>query len=250
MPRKKFGAIVILVLSAVTMALLAPSVSGQATAPPSSTSSNSTSASAPTPKPRAPTREDVAELKAAMHWPGSTLTTVAIVGSYAEVGAVDGYVGDCILASNKSGKWVQIGDAGGGCFSDADMVEAVPGMPSPVAEAIGEQAFLNEVYWSENAQEAAVRDKNMVAYYDYREQGDEAARRGDFDAAIAAWTKAAALDMGDLISCRDKVQGVEIQAAKDAKARMEQLHLTKSEATAWYEQHRVKLWEQTPCETP
>src|SRR5208337_2377774 len=113
MSRKKFGSIVILVLSAVTMALLAPSVSGQATAPPSSTSSNSTSASAPTPKPRAPTREDVAELKAAMHWPGSTLIGVAIVANFAEACFMKSPENKSMLATITSGKWEKIHETGG-----------------------------------------------------------------------------------------------------------------------------------------
>ncbi len=184
-----------------------------------------------------------------MDWPGSTLLELAIVGRFAYAGFTGGYVGGSMLATNESGKWEKIIDDPG-AFSPGEMVEAAPQIPLPVAEALQKQALLSKVYWSETAEEATARDKNMVAYYDYQEQGDEAAKQGDFDAAIAAWEKAAVLDMGDLVSCRLEAEQVKIRAAKDAKARMEQLHLTKSEAGEWYQQHEMKLWKQAPCDKP
>ncbi len=252
MSEKKLGPLVVIVFGVLLTTLPVQNVFGQAAAQPPAKSASSvpSSTATQTPKPRPPTRKDVAELKAAMDWPGSTLSSVAIVGHYAEAGFFSGNIGDSMIASNESGKWEKIDDAGAGSFNAEGIVEELPEIPVPVAEALAAQAALSQVYWSENAQEAATQDKNTVAYYEYWDQGDEAARQGDFDAVIAAWTKAAALDLGDLVSCRDQVERVRLQAAKDAKARMEQLHLTKAEAAEWYEQQNMKLWKQIPCDKP
>ena len=65
--------------------------------------------------------------------------------------------------------------------------------------------------------------------------------QGDFDTAIAAWKKAAAIDLGDSKSCGDSAQRLDIHAANDAKARMNELHLTKEAAASWFQQHAGQL---------
>jgi hypothetical protein len=130
------------------------------------------------------------------------------------------------------------------------MVEVVPGMPLPVAQAIVEQAQRGELYWTGDARGAEL-DKKVAAYGDYDMQGYTAAEEGDFDAAIAAWTKAAAIDLGDPKSCGDLAQRLDIRAANDAKARMNQLDLTKQKAAAWFQQHVAELWKtRNGCDLP
>jgi len=250
MSRKKFGAIVILVLSAVTMALLAPSVSGQATAPPpNSTSSGSTTT--PAPKPRAPTNKDLAELKAAMNWPGSTLIGVAIVANFAEACFMKSPENKSMLATITSGKWEKIHETGG-CYTAEDIVQAVPSIPPPIAEELEVHATLSRVDWYKGDRAAAESSDNfrIRTFSHYQMEGNVAAMRGDFDGAIEAWTKAQALDVGDVKSCRGEFQRMQIQAAKDAQARMDTLHLTKSEAAEWYDHRSTELWVRNCCDIP
>jgi len=251
MCEKKLSQLLMLVFEVAVTGVLVPAVWGQATAP-SPPRHSASSASATTqeqiPKPRPPTRKDVAELKAAMDLPGSVLDWVAIVGNYAKAGSSHGDVGMSMLAVYESGKWQKIIDDPGD-FSPMEMVDAVPGMPVPVAEAIQKQALQGQVYWLGKAHQAEL-DKKVQAYGAYESQGIDAVDDGDFDAAIAAWTKAAAVDLGDLKICGDLAQRVEIQAARDAKARMEQLHLSKAEAASWYFEHYVDLWKGVHCTNP
>ena len=130
-----------------------------------------------------------------------------------------------------------------------EMVDAVPDMPVPVAEAIQEQVLLNQVYWSGKAQQAEF-EKKVDAYDSYESQGEDDAFHGDFDAAVAAWTRAAAVDLGDLKSCGDLAQRMEIRVASDANVRMERLHLSKEQAISWYNQHYVELWKGLVCSNP
>ena len=247
MSSKKFGPLVILFLVIAMTSVLDQSLVGQATLPAtSSTAPALTAAATGIQEPRPPTHKDVAELEAAMKFPGSSLSFVAIVGNYAYAGAHACNVGSTILAMDKSGKWTYIIDDAG-AFSAADMVEIVPDMPLPVAQALEKQAQLSEVYWPGNAREDEWKS-NIDVYDSWRCQGDEAAEQGDFAAAIAAWTKGQAIDVGDLVSCREQAAQTEIRAAKDAKARMEQLHLTKEEASSWFTQHSNELWKQTRCD--
>ena len=245
MSEKKFGLLARLVFYAILMTLV-QSVLGQVAAPPPANSAMPSSAAAPeqTTKPRAPTRQDVAQLKAALDSPGSILEWVAIVGNFAYAGfilAPTGNTGSSMLATNASGKWEYITDDGG-AFSAGEMVETVPGVPLPVAEALADQALRDEVYWTPNAR-AAEGDKKVKAYFDYDEEGYTAAMKGDFDAAIAAWTKAATIDFGDAKSCGDLAQRLDIRAASDAKARMKELHLTGEAAASWFQRRAEELWK-------
>jgi hypothetical protein len=255
MSEKKFSSIVMLVFSAIVMALLVQDVSGQATAPSQAnpTPSGSTPAPTPIPKPRPPTRRDVEQLTALMAWPGSTLTFVAIVfvaivGNFAEAGFTKGEVGGCMLATNTSGSWEKIADGMGG-YAVGDIVQAVPGIPLPVAQALFEQAARNEVYWTKPARQVEWSDKPGTFNY-YQMQGNVAGLKGDFDSAIAAWTKAEAPDTSDVKRCRGEADRVQIRAANDAKARMDTLHLTKQEAAEWFEQHDSELWMRNRCDMP
>ncbi|MFZ0313102.1 MAG: hypothetical protein WAL85_10390 [Candidatus Korobacteraceae bacterium] len=250
MSEKKLGPLRILAFEIAAMVFLLSATWGQAATPPPahSTSSASKVMQEQTPKPRPPTRKDVAELKAAMNWPGSVLDFVAIVGNYAKAGGSHGHIGDSMLAVYTSGKWQYVIDDGGD-FSPMEMVDAVPDMPVPVALAIQKQALQGQVYWLGKVQQAEL-DKKVQAYGTYESQGDDAVHDGNFDAAIAAWTEAASVDLGDLKICGDLGQRVEIRAAKDAKARMELLHLSKEQAASWYYEHSVELWKSNHCDTP
>ena len=190
------------------------------------------------PKPRPPTQQDVAQLKAEEDSPGSILTSVAIVGNFGYAVFMTGNFSSSMLATNTSGRWSFITDD---AASADEMVQFVPSMPLPVARALYEQALRDEVYWTGNARGGEWADR-VVAYFDYDEQGLTAAMDGDFDAAIAAWKKAAAIDLGDAKSCGDLAQRLDIRAATDAKARMYELHLTKKAAASWFQRHNGKVW--------
>jgi hypothetical protein len=244
MSEKKFGLLARFVFYAVLAMTFVQSILGQVAAPPA-ISATPLSAAAPehTPKPRAPTRQDVAQLKAALDLPGSVLEWVAIVGNFAYAGFVlapTGNTGSSMLATDASGKWEYITDDGG-AFSAGDMVDVVPGMPLPVAQALVEQALRDEVYRTANAR-GPEWDKKVEAYFDHDGEGYTAAMEGDFDAAIATWTKAAAIDLGDAKSCGDLAQRLDIRAANDAKARMNELHLTREAAASWFQSHAQELW--------
>jgi hypothetical protein len=249
MSEKKSGPLVRFVFCAILTTTLVQSVSGQVAAPPPATSALPSSAAAPeqNPKPRPPTQQDVAQLKAEADLPGSILTSVAIVGNFAYAVFMTGNFSSNMLATNISGKWTFITDD----VSSADeMVQFVPSMPRPVARALYEQALRDEVYWTGNARGGEWANK-VVAYFDYDEQGQTAAGEGDFDAAIAAWKKAAAIDLGDAKSCGDLAQRLDIRAATDAKARMNELHLTKKAAASWYWRRYSEVWNSRKgCDLP
>lgn len=249
MLRKNFGTLVITVFSVLVMSLPVPNVFGQATTrPPADSTSPATSSTATqTPKPRPPTHKDVAEIKAAMNnLPGSPLNFVAIVGNYAYAAAGNCHMtNSTLLAIYESGKWMYlIGDAGS--YTAGAMVRIVPEMPLAVAKELQKQAWPGRVYWPGNARENQW-EKNADVYDRYRCEAEDAIGRDDFDAAIAAWTKAATIDVGDLVICREEYERVKIRAATDAKARTEQLHLTKQLADAWYWYRQGELWKETPC---
>jgi hypothetical protein len=250
MADRKFGPLARFVVCAILTTTLVQSVSGQVAAPPPSPSA--TAAHEQTPEPRAPTQQDVAQLQAARDSPGSVLEWVAIVENFAYAGFVlapTGNTGSSMLATNASGKWEYITDDGG-AFSPGEMVEAVPSMPLPVAQALVEQALVDEVYWTGNAS-GPEWDKKVKEYFVYNTQGYEAANQGDFDTAIAAWKKAATIDFGDAKSCGDLAQRVDSRAANDAKARMNKLHLTKEQAVSWFQQHQTELWKTgSGCDFP
>jgi len=254
MLKRKLGPLVGPVLSAITPALLAGGMLGQSKPPlpPQSKSSTHAATAEQGTTPRPPTPEDVAQLKAAMYRPGSVLEWVAIVGNFAYTGIIlapTGNTASGMLATNASGKWEYITDDPG-FFSAEEMVETVPSMPLPVAKALVKQALRDEVYWTENAR-GPEWDKKVQTYFDYNTQGDEAAKQGDFDAAIAAWTKAAAIDFGDFRSCGDGDQRFDIRLAQEAKARMKELYLTKEEATLWFQQRSQELRKaHKVCEVP
>jgi hypothetical protein len=193
MSEKKLDPLARFFFCATLVTMLVQNVWGQVAAPPPVNPALPSSTAAPEqkPKPRPPTPQDVAQLKAAEDWPGSILWWVAIVGNFVYAGFVKGPIGDDMLAANTSGRWAKITDDVGG--SADTMVQFAPSMPRPLAQALIEQARLNEVYWTGNAP-APELDRKVAAYGDYDMQGYNAANRGDFDAAIAAWKKAAAID--------------------------------------------------------
>lgn len=241
---RRFVTLVSFALSAILPALLVGALSGQAKPPLPQASVSSTHAATDehTATPRPPTRQDVAQLKAAMYSPGSVLEWVAIVGNFAYAGVIlapTGNTASGMLATNTSGKWVYIDDDPGS-FSAEDMVDIVPSMPLPVARALLEQALRDQVYWTAKARGPAW-DKKVQTYFDYNTQGYEAGNRGDFDTAIAAWTKAAAMDFGDLRSCGDGEQRFDIRIGNEAKTRMNELHLAKAEAASWFQQRSQEL---------
>ena len=248
MLEKKFGPLARFIFCAI-LTTLVQSVSGQVAAPPAANSIAPSSAVAPEqkPKPRPPTQQDVAQLKAEEDSPGSILTSVAIVGNFGYAVFMTGNFSSSMLATNTSGRWSFITDD---AASADEMVQFVPSMPLPVARALYEQALRDEVYWTGNARGGEWADR-VVAYFDYDEQGLTAAMDGDFDAAIAAWKKAAAIDLGDAKSCGDLAQRLDIRAATDAKARMYELHLTKKAAASWFQRHNGKVWNtRKGCDLP
>lgn len=246
MLRKNLGTLVITVFSALVMSLPVQNVFGQATTRPPADSTSSTATQ--TPKPRPPTSKDVAEIKAAFgdHLAGSPLNFVVVVGNYTYAAAsVCHTTNSTLLASYESGKWMYlIGDAGS--YTAPEMVKIVPEMPLAVAKELQKQAWPGRVYWPGNNQEDQW-EKNAQVYDKYRCDGDDAGAQGDFDEAIAAWTKAATIDVGDLVICRKEYEQVSIRAATDAKARTEQRRLTKQLAEAWYWYRLDELWKDTAC---
>jgi hypothetical protein len=254
MSEKKSGLLARFVFCAILAAALDQSVPAQVAASPPANPAAPSSTASPEQEsePRPPTQQDVAQLKAVEDSPGSVLGWVAIVGNFAYAGfilAPTGNTGSSMLATNTSGKWEYITDDGG-AFSPGEMVDTVPSMPLPVAQALAEQALRDEVYWTANAR-GPKWDKKVQTYFDYNTQGYEAANQGDFDAAITAWTEAAAIDLGDSKSCGDLAQRLEIRAANDAKARMNELQLTKEAAVSWFQQHQTELWKtRKGCDLP
>jgi hypothetical protein len=87
-------------------------------------------------------------------------------------------------------------------------------------------------------------------YNYYQGEGNAAATRGDFSAAIAAWEKAARLPGSGVGDCRGEGQRVQIRAAKDAKMRMIAHHLSKAMAGEWFWQRELSLWTPDRCNTP
>jgi len=245
---RKSPALVVFVLAAIPMTLLVPGACGQAAVPPAPTGRDSTQASPQTPRPRPPTHKDVAELKAVMNWPDSILTGVGIVGHFAEASFLKASESNSMLATNRTGAWVKINQTEG-CYTDDDIVRALPGISSSEAVDLSAQASLSRVRWAKGHEPRESMD-NVTLYNNYQTQGNAAALHGDFDLAIVAWTRAAALDPTPVTACRGEFRRAQTRAAEDAKARMETLHLTKQEAAWWFEKHQGDLWMHNCCDLP
>ena len=244
----KFPPLVVFVLSVILMVLLVAGAAGQATAPPESTSRDSTHPSPQIPRPRPPTHKDVAKLKAVMNWPDSILTGIGIVGHFAEASFLKASESTSMLATNTTGVWVKINQAEGS-YTDDDIVRALPGISSSEAVDLSVQTTLSRVRWAK-ADKSPEPKANVALFNKYQAEGNAAALYGDFDLAIAAWTKAETLDPGDVKACRGESQRVQIRAAEDAKARMERLHLTKEEAADWFWKNEGELWMYNCCDLP
>lgn len=261
MPASKFPQLAVFVSITVLMTLLVPSVSGQATAPSASTSDDSTRAASQTPKPRTerfglpdpptartPTHKEIAGLEAAMHWPGSILTGAAIMGNLAEASFLKGSDWSSMLATNSTGTWVKINQTDG-CYTTDEIVQALQTISSCEAEQISSAATLSRARWAE-ADSSPEPVADVALFNKYQQEGNVAALHGDFDSAIAAWTKAEALDHGDVKACRGEFQRVQIRAAEDTQAQMERFHLTNQAATRWFWKHESELWMRSCCDLP
>ncbi len=249
MSERKSLPLVVFALTAIRMTLLVPGACGQASVPPAPTSRDSTLASPQTPRPRRPTHKDVAELKAVMNWPDSIVTGVGIVGHFAEASFVKASESNSMLATNATGAWVKINQTEG-CYTDDDILRALPSISSSEAEDLSTQPTLSRVLWAKADEPRESMDK-VALYNNYQMEGNAAALHGNFDLAIAAWTKAETLDPSEIkAACRGEGQRVQTRAAEDAKARMETLHLTKQEAARWFEKHQGDLWMHNCCDLP
>lgn len=91
-----------------------------------------------------PTASDISELTALINRPSATVTSIAIVGNFAEACWMNGSIGGAILATNTSGSWVQI-DAVFGGYAPGDITSRVPSISLPIAQALAAQASLNEL---------------------------------------------------------------------------------------------------------
>jgi len=187
-------------------------------------------------------------LKALMNWPDSILTGVGIAGHFAEASFLKASESNSMLATNTTGVWVKINQTEG-CYTDDDIVRALPGISSSEAVELSSQTTLSRVRWAEADKSPGSKD-NVTLFNTYQLEGNAAALHGDFDSAIAAWTKAEAVDHGGIKACRGEFQRVRIRAAEDAKARMETLHLTKREAARWFEKRQEDLWVHNCCDLP
>jgi len=97
----------------------------------------------PAPTPRTPTATDLAQL-AAVGPAQQYMSSVAIVGNYAEVCWTSGNVGGCILASNTSGSWTKL-DGTKGCYNTDDIASRAPSIPAAIAQQLVTQAALNQI---------------------------------------------------------------------------------------------------------
>jgi len=201
---RKSPALVVFILAAIPMTLLVPGACGQAAVPPAPTSRDSAQASPQAAKPRPPTHKDVAELKALMNWPDSILTGVGIAGHFAEASFLKASESNSMLATNTTGVWVKINQTEG-CYTDDDIVRALPGISSSEAVELSSQTTLSRVRWAEADKSPGSKD-NVTLFNTYQLVGNAAALHGDFDSAIAAWTKAEAVDHGGIkaILSRDR----------------------------------------------
>jgi hypothetical protein len=261
MCQKKSTSLLVFIATAVLLALSVPGAFGQTAVPSASTSHDLTQAASQTPKPRAerfglpdpptartPTHKEVAGLEAAMAWPGSILTGAAIMGNLAEASFLKDSNWSSMLATNSTGTWVKINQTDG-CYTTDEIVQALQTISSCEAEEISVKNTLSRARWAE-ANTSRESTANVAQFNEYQQQGDVAASNGDFDAAIAAWTKAEALDHGDIKPCRGEFQRVQIRAAEHAEARMESLRLTKQEAARWFRKQESQLWTRSCCDLP
>jgi hypothetical protein len=197
---RKSPALVVFVLTAILMTLLVPGACEQAAVPPVPTSRDSAQASPQTPKPRPPTHRDVAELKAVMNWPDSILTGVGIVGHFAEASFLKASESNSMLATNTTGVWVKINQTEG-CYTDDDILRALPGISSSEAVDLSSQTTLSRSRWAE-ADKSPEPKVNVMLLNQYQMEGNAAPWHGHFDLAIAAWAKAEAVDQGEIKACR------------------------------------------------
>jgi hypothetical protein len=92
---------------------------------------------------RNPTATDVSQLTALVARPQATITSIAIVGNYAEICWLSGNIGGAVLATNTSGSWAKVASTHGG-YTATDITSAVPGIPAATASALASQAALNQ----------------------------------------------------------------------------------------------------------
>lgn len=91
---------------------------------------------------------------------------------------------------------------------------------------------------------------SIGSFNDYQMRGNFEAGRGNFDAAISNFKKAEHLDLFIIKNCRGEFNRIQILAAKEAKNRMLSHHLSKIEASNWYQTHSMSLWTVNRCNTP
>ena len=93
-------------------------------------------------------------------------------------------------------------------------------------------------------------DLARLDYSFFQKRGNVEARGGDFNAAIASWSRAASLDANFNKRCRGEFQRVQIQAAKEAQVRMVTHNVTEAQAAVWFEKRESQLWISNSCNGP
>ncbi len=96
---------------------------------------------APTPRP--PTSTDLSQLTALIARPWATVSSIAIVGNFAEACWYSGNVGGAIIATNTSGSWQKLSGGAGG-YTATDIVTLIPSIPAAIAQQLVTQAALNQ----------------------------------------------------------------------------------------------------------
>lgn len=88
------------------------------------------------------------------------------------------------------------------------------------------------------------------SYDAYNYQGNLAAQRGDFQTAIADWTKAIRLDRNPTPGCRGEMNRVDIRAARLTQQAIRQRKVSAAAAPAYYQSLWTKMWMANRCDLP
>lgn len=98
----------------------------------------------PVPSPRTPSSADVAQLTALVSRPSATISSIAIVGSFAEVCWYSGNIGGAILATDTAGSWRKIDSTFGG-YSAGDITLRAPSISPRIASQLFSEAAANQI---------------------------------------------------------------------------------------------------------
>jgi hypothetical protein len=95
-----------------------------------------------------------------------------------------------------------------------------------------------------------LRPENESEFNKLNREGNIAAMKGQFKAAIGYWEKAIPLDKSRVVECRGESLKTRIQAANDALQQVQERKLSESNAPKWFQEQSTTLWMRHICNLP